>query len=108
MNYLAQCLKIVGQEVCGPSNFMGGKTDVKLADIINVVISFVYPLAGLILFFILVWGGYEYLTSAGNAEKVKSAQGKITSGLIGFFLLMISYLAVRIIIRIFGLGEGII
>lgn len=108
MRYIAQCIKIAGQEVCGPANFMGGRSDVKLADIINLLIAFIYPLSGVILFFILVWGGYQYLTSAGNAEKVKAAQGKISSGLIGFVLLMVSYLIVRVIIRIFGLGEGII
>ena len=62
----------------------------------------------LVLFFILVWGGYDFLMSHGTAEKVKSAQAKITAGIIGFVLLMLSFLIVKLISFIFGLGSGII
>lgn len=106
--YLAQCIKVAGEEICGPSNFMGGKRDVSLGDIISQIIKFLYPMAALILFFFLVWGGYDYLTSAGNPEKIKAGQGKITSAIIGFILLMVSYLAARVIATIFNLGEGIL
>lgn len=47
------------------------------------------------------------MTSGGVPEKVDGARGKITSGLIGFFLLVLSYFLVRFISFIFGLGEGI-
>jgi hypothetical protein len=48
------------------------------------------------------------MTAQGNAEKIKSAWGKITSGLIGFILLISSYLIVRLIAKIFGLESGIL
>jgi len=46
--------------------------------------------------------------SHGTAEKVKSAQAKITAGIVGFVLLMLSFLIVKLISFIFGIGSGII
>jgi len=103
--YLATILKIGGQEIkdsLDPSiNTIGDLLNKKL-------IPFLYPMAALVLFFILVWGGYDFLMSHGTAEKVKSAQAKITAGIVGFVLLMLSFLIVKLISFIFGIGSGII
>ncbi len=103
-NYLAQSLNINGTSIKGPldSNIN------TLGDLINRVLTFLLPLSGIILLFVLIMGGYDYMTSQGSPEKIKSAQAKITTGLIGFFLLISSYLLVRVITAIFGLGGGIL
>lgn len=106
-NYLAQCIKIGGEEICGPLPTPAGSAGGQgftVAYILNKLISFIFPLSGILLFFYLVAGGYDFLTSAGNPEKIKSGQGKITAALIGFFLLMASYLIVKLFADIFGLG----
>lgn len=105
----AQNFNIGGQEIQGPLNLGIDKTpdQYTLADVIGKVTQFLFPLAAVILFFVLVWGGYDFLMSQGNADKVKSAQAKITTGLIGFFLLIISYVLTRIIASIFGLEGGL-
>lgn len=107
MKYLAQCVRIVGEEICGPLTASGGE-EIKLAYVINIILNFIFGISTLILFFIFVWGGYDFLTSQGNPEKIKSAQAKITSGIIGFILLVSSYLIARLIGKIFGLGSGIL
>jgi hypothetical protein len=58
------------------------------------------------LLFVFIWGGYDLIMSQGDANKVKSAQAKITTGLIGFILLILSYLITSLVARIFGLGGG--
>ncbi len=100
---LAQDLTIGGEKISGP--LQGFNT---LGDLVNKLVVFIYPLAGMVLFFILVWGGYDFLTSQGAADKVKSAQAKITAGVVGFVLLLLSYLVVKAIAFVFGLGNGII
>lgn len=104
MKYLiAQKIIINKQEIEGPLK------DIKtLADLINIIVRFVYPFAGILLFIYLAWGGYNYLLSGGNPEKVKTGQGKITSAFIGFVLLFLTYVLVQIIVRVFGLQNGII
>lgn len=98
MKNLAQKINVGGQPIEGPLKGINN-----LADVVNKVIEIMIPIAGVILLFVLIWGGYDYLLSQGNPEKIKSAQGKITTGIIGFVLLIISYLMVNLIAKIFGL-----
>ncbi len=98
---LAQTVNFSGTEIKGP---LDPKIQ-KLGDLISRMLSFIIPLSGIVLLFVLIWGGYDYMMSQGNPEKIKSAQAKITTGLIGFFLLICSYLIVRVIAGIFGLGS---
>jgi TRAP-type C4-dicarboxylate transport system permease small subunit len=103
MKYLAQSLNFGNQTIKGP---LDPSVD-SLGKIITKVLGFIMPIAGIVLLFVLISGGYDYIMSQGNPEKIKSAQGKLTSGIIGFFLLILSFLVVRLIALIFGLGEGI-
>jgi TRAP-type C4-dicarboxylate transport system permease small subunit len=64
-------------------------------------------LAGIILFFVLMWGGFDYVTSQGAPDKLKTANAKITAGVIGFVLLVLSFLITRVIAYIFGLEQGL-
>ena len=76
---------------------------VTIGDIINKLLPYTFRLAGLIMFLILIWGGFELLTSAGNPEKVKSAQGKITSAIVGFIIIFAAYWIVQILEIVFGI-----
>jgi len=60
----------------------------------------------LILFIMLVIGGFNYLTSFGNAEKVKKAQATIRFAIIGFVLFLLSYLILWTIDVLFLGGRG--
>lgn len=102
-NILAQNISVNGTSIQGP---LVGYNNI--GDIINNVVPFVMALAGIILFFVLMWGGLDYVTSQGMPEKIKSANAKITAGVIGFVLLVISFLITRVIAYIFGVGQGIV
>ena|SRR3990167_1037162 len=104
---LSQAITINGQRIEGPLKGPSGQPIEKLSDILSIVLQFIYPLAGILLFLFLVLGGFSYLTSQGEAEKLKSAKAKITSALIGFILLVFSYFIVRLLSYILGIGEGI-
>ncbi len=77
-----------------------------LGDLINLALSFLVPLAGVILFLVIIWGGYDILMSGGNADKVQSGRQKITAGIVGFVLLTASYFIAKLLGFIFGVGEG--
>jgi TRAP-type C4-dicarboxylate transport system permease small subunit len=99
---LAQSLNLGNQTIEGPLKNIN-----TLADLVSMALKLIVPLAAVVLLFVLIWGGYDYMMSQGSAEKIKSAQGKITTGLIGFILLILSFFLVRLIAAIFGLGTGI-
>lgn len=96
-------ITVNGQKICSP---LVGYTNI--ADIINNVVPFIMTLAGIILFFVLMWGGFDYVTSQGVPERLKNANAKITAGVIGFVLLVLSFLITRVLAYIFGVGQGII
>lgn len=58
----------------------------------------------LTLFIMFVMGAFRYLTSFGNAEKVKKAQGTLKMALIGFIIFVSAFLILNIIQYLF-LGD---
>jgi TRAP-type C4-dicarboxylate transport system permease small subunit len=52
----------------------------------------------------LVWGGIEWLMSAGDKAKVESAQAKITNAVIGLGVLVISYAIILFIEAVFKIN----
>ena len=58
----------------------------------------------LTLFIMFIVGSFRYLTSFGNAEKVKKAQGTLKMALIGFILFVSAFLILNIIQYLF-LGD---
>lgn len=60
----------------------------------------------LVLFIMLVMGSFRYLTSFGNAEGIKKAQGTIKFAIIGFVLFISAFLILTIIDKLFLGGTG--
>ncbi len=73
----------------------------KLGEVISALLPYIYVIAGLILFVLLITAGFSLLTSAGNPDSVKKAQGKIVSALIGFIIIFASYWLAQIMEIIF-------
>ena len=74
-----------------------------IGDIFSAALNYIFIIAGLGLFVFLIIGGFEFLTSGGDPEKIKSAQGKLTSAFIGFIIVFISYWLVQIVQVVFGI-----
>jgi hypothetical protein len=74
-----------------------------LADVINNLVPYIFPLAGLAFFFMLIGGGFQLLTSAGNPESTKKGYQKILFAFIGFIVIFIAYWVVQILEHIFGI-----
>jgi hypothetical protein len=67
-------------------------TATSLESYVKYFFNFAFAIAGLILFAVLVQGGFLYLSSAGNASKTKTAKDKITSGFLGVAVVLCSWL----------------
>ncbi len=79
------------------------KADLTIGEIISKIIPYIYVIAGLVLFMMLIMGGFSYLTSAGDPDKMKSAQGKITHALVGFLIIFLAYWLAQLLEIIFGI-----
>ena len=101
---LADSFTIGGQTIQGPLG--NGMTDV--ASVVNRVVTyFLIPIGAVILFLVLIWGGYDFLMSQGSPDKIKSGRAKITAGLIGFVMLVVAYLAAKLVAYTFNLGQSL-
>lgn len=101
MKKLALILPGTEKEITEPVGFKF--KDANIGDIISALIPYIFTIAGLTLFILLIIGGFGFLTSGGNPDKVKAAQGKITSAIIGFVIIFVSYWLMRILEIIFGI-----
>ena len=61
------------------------------------VVGTLLGLAGIILFIMLVAGGFKYITSGGDPKSVESAKKTLTSAIAGLVLTASAYLILRII-----------
>jgi len=102
--YLAQLININGQPIQGPLDAQFQN----IGSVVNLITRFMVPLGIIILLASFIWAGFDYLTSQGSAEKIKSAQAKMITGVIGFVILVFALIVVRLVASIFGIGQEIV
>jgi TRAP-type C4-dicarboxylate transport system permease small subunit len=59
--------------------------------------------AALIFFFMLVWGGVQYITAGGDKAQTEAARGRITAALIGLVIVFAAWAIVNLVSIFFGL-----
>ncbi|MFA5318135.1 MAG: hypothetical protein WC323_01525, partial [Patescibacteria group bacterium] len=79
-------------------------TDIRLfiARIINVFLG----LLGIILLGLIIYGGWMYMTSEGDADKVNKAKAILKNAAIGLLIILSAFAIVTFILRIFFGGGG--
>jgi hypothetical protein len=69
---------------------LSGKIEV--TSLVGTIIKAVLGLIGSITLFMLVWGGFQWLTSAGNQEKVSQGTQTMLWAVIGLGVVFGSYI----------------
>jgi len=94
---------------------MGGSVDIKdifppaqtfgtLGSFINVLSKNAFTIAGIITLILLIFGGFQYIVSAGSGDAKQLEKGKktVTSAIAGLLLIVGSFWIVQIIQIITG------
>lgn len=85
---------------------IGGSAQAELLStpggIITRVLAYAFPIAGLILFVMITYGGFQVILTSATKKSVEEGKKKITTSILGFMLLFSSYWIVQIIQTIFG------
>ncbi len=65
------------------------ESDIKMviANLIRVVLGFV----GIIFLVLIIWSGFEWMTSGGNEERIKNAKKRIMNATIGLVVVVMAY-----------------
>ena len=74
-----------------------GTKDIRqgVMQIVNVLLGFL----GILAIIIILWGGFRWLTSGGNEEKVGEAKKIITAGIIGLVIIFTAYAIAAFVIN---------
>ena len=74
-----------------------GTKDIRegVMSIVNVLLGFL----GILAIIIILWGGFRWLTSGGNEEKVGEAKKIITAGIIGLVIIFTAYAIATFVIE---------
>jgi len=81
----------------GYGTYLGlGTNDLK-SGIMNIV-QYLLGFLGIIAILIILWGGFTWMTAAGNEEKVGKAKQIISAGIIGLVIIFVSYALVTFVI----------
>lgn len=83
-------------------NPLGTTSDI--TTLVKNILNFLWKLAWVIAPILVVYAGFLYITSAGNEEKVKTAQKTLIWALVGFAVVLIAS-SVPAVIRDFLSGE---
>ena len=70
--------------------------------VVNVLLGFL----GVIAIIIVLYGGFTWMTAAGNEEKVAQAKKIITAGIIGLVIIFISFAIANFVISQIGEASG--
>jgi len=69
-----------------------------LSGMVSVIINVIIWAVGLIAVFMIIFGGIQYSTSAGDSGKVKKAKDTIMYGIIGLVVSLLAYAIVNFVL----------
>lgn len=78
----------------------------KINDIISSVVQLAYAVAGLVFFFMLLFGGIRYLSAGGDEKAAAAARGTLTNAVIGLIIVVAAFLVTQLLFSIFKI-QGI-
>ena len=90
---LAAAVDIVPSPISG----LPGSKSSKLSGELMTIIQTGLAVVGLIAVGFLIYGGFQYVTSAGNDESAEGAKKTIQNAIIGLVVVILSYIIVTVI-----------
>ena len=80
------------------SNFVGA--------LVTAILPLVLSIAGFFAVIVIVISGIQFISSSGNPEAAAAARGRLTFALVGFAVIVLAFLILQIIDRVFLRGSG--
>jgi len=77
---------------------IGGLSERSLDVTINNILTAVLGLVGIIALGVILYGGFRWMTAAGNEEAVGEAKKIITAGVIGLIIVIVAWAVVSFVI----------
>lgn len=82
-----------------------GGGDAELTDGIQVLVNALLFLIGLVAVIMIIFGGFKYITSSGDAGKLESAKNTILYAVVGLLVAILAFAIVNFVISTFSSGS---
>jgi len=94
---------VMAQDLISPSDnpssvssATGGESSFR--SIVLTIVNFILSFLGIIAVLFVIYGGFLYVTSAGNSEKVDQGKKIITYAVVGIVIILISFALINTIL----------
>jgi hypothetical protein len=94
--------KVASADVIGTVKFPDQLTAVNGGNFLNNITGLIIAIAGILFFFLLLWGGLRYMLAGGDPKNTESARKIITSALIGLLIVVGAYFITLLLGKILG------
>jgi len=74
-----------------------------LGDLVSVLIPYIFGITGIILLLMIVFSGFQMLTSAGDPKAMEAGQKRLVNAIIGFVVIFLSFWIVKFVGQILGI-----
>ncbi len=95
---------LIAQNFTAIESTAGVNSPKDVGSLVGLFLPYVYSIVTILLLIYLVMGGLQMMTSRGDPKAMQGAQAKITNALIGFFIVFISFILVKLIGQIFHIS----
>jgi hypothetical protein len=75
-----------------------------ISNIVSRALTYVFPIAGILVFIYLLYGGLNLMLAAGNEEGLRESKAKITNALVGFLVIFVAYWIVQALEIVLGIN----
>ena len=76
-----------------------GGSESRFQEILATVINIFSVIVGIVAVIMIIFGGFKYITSAGNQENIKTAKTTIIYALVGLIIVALAQVIVRFVLR---------
>jgi hypothetical protein len=80
----------------------GLQSSTPLQQIIQNAISIIFAIAAIVVLFMLLWGGIQWMLSGGEKEKVAEARKRVEHALIGMAIVAVAFVLVTVVGKVVG------
>jgi len=77
--------------------FSPAKSFNTFGDVVSVIVTNAFVLAGLLSFILLIFGGFNVIVAAGDSKKLEQGRGAIVGAVVGLLVVVGSFWIVQII-----------
>lgn len=100
------CETVNGRQTVAGSNFEKDKITKTIWTIILTILTDLFFIVGLLAVVMIIYGGFQYVLSAGDAGAAAKAKKTIVGAVVGLILGISAHMIVNTILGIFSSGGG--